>query len=72
MYWWVTGKLISSANYKVGTAAGDTNDYLIYNPATDKLYYDNDGNGARAAAQIATITLSGTTAPAYSDFLLVV
>jgi Ca2+-binding RTX toxin-like protein len=67
-----TGKLISSANYKVGTAAGDANDYLIYNPATDKLYYDNDGNGARAAVQIATITLSGTTAPAYSDFLLVV
>ena len=46
--------------------------YLIYNPATDKLYYDNDGNGARAAVQIATITLSGAAAPAYSDFLLVV
>lgn len=67
-----TGKAIAAANYKVGTAAGDANDYLIYNPATDKLYYDNDGNGARAAVQIATITLSGTTAPAFSDFLLVV
>jgi Ca2+-binding RTX toxin-like protein len=67
-----TGKVIAAANYKVGTAAGDANDYLIYNPATDKLYYDNDGNGAGAAVQIATITLSGTTAPAYSDFFLVV
>jgi Ca2+-binding RTX toxin-like protein len=66
------GKAILSANYKVGTAAGDANDYLIYNPATDKLYYDNDGNGAHAAVHIATIVLSGTTAPAYSDFLLVV
>jgi len=66
-----TGKAILSANYKVGAAA-DANDYLIYNPATDKLYYDNDGNGAHAAVQIATIVLSGTTAPAYSDFLLVV
>jgi Ca2+-binding RTX toxin-like protein len=66
------GKVIAAANYKVGTAAGDANDYLIYNPATDKLYYDNDGSGARAAVQIATITLSGTTAPAYSDFLLMV
>jgi len=66
------GKAISSACYKVGTAAGDGNDYLIYNPATDKLYYDSDGNGAKAAVQIGTITLSGTTAPAYSDFFLVV
>jgi len=66
-----TGKLISSGNYKIGSAAGDANDYLIYNPTTDKLYYDTDGNGAHAAMQIATIPLSGTSAPAYSDFLLV-
>jgi hypothetical protein len=38
----------------------------------DRLYHENDGNGAHAPVQIATITLSGTTAPAYSDFLLVV
>ena len=66
------GKTISSANYKIGAAASDANDYLIYNPATDRLYYDNDGNGAHAAVQVATITMSGTTAPAFSDFLLVV
>jgi Ca2+-binding RTX toxin-like protein len=66
------GKGINSANFKVGTAAGDSNDYLVYNPATDKLFYDVDGNGSRAAVQIATITLSGATAPTYKDFLLVV
>jgi Ca2+-binding RTX toxin-like protein len=66
------GKALLGANYKIGAAAGDSNDFLIYNPSTDKLYYDNDGNGAHAAVQIATIVLSGTTAPAYSDFLLVV
>jgi len=66
-----TGKLISSTNYKVGPAAGDGNDYLIYNPATDKLFYDVDGSGSRAAVQIATVTLAGTAAPTYKDFLLV-
>lgn len=65
------GKAISSANYKMGTAAADTDDYLIYNPSTDKLFYDVDGNGPRAAIQIATVTLAGTTAPTYQDFLLV-
>jgi len=67
----LAGKALLAANYKVGTAAGDANDYIIYNPATDKLYYDNDGNGAHAAVQIGVITLAGTTAPALSDFLLI-
>jgi len=67
----LAGKSISSANYKVGTAAGDSNDYLIYDPASDKLFYDNDGNGPNGAVQIGVITLAGTTAPALSDFLLI-
>ncbi len=67
----LAGKSIASANYKVGTAAGDGNDYLIYDPATDKLFYDKDGNGSNAAVQIGTITLTGTNAPALSDFLLI-
>jgi len=67
----LAGKSISSANYKVGTKAGDGNDYLIYDPATDKLYYDADGNGSNAAVHIGTITLTGTNAPALSDFLLI-
>ena len=66
------GKGINSANFKVGTAAGDSNDYLIYNPSTDKLFYDVDGSGSRAAVQIATVTLAGSAAPTYKDFLLVI
>ena len=66
-----TGTSISSANFKVGAAASDSNDYLIYNPTTDKLLYDSDGNGTRAAVPIATIPLAGTMALAASDFLLV-
>lgn len=61
-----TLKIVSS-----GSAAGDANDHLIYNTTTDKLYYDPDGNGAKAAVQIATITLAGTAHPASQDFLVI-
>ena len=67
----LSGKAILAANYKIGTAAGDSNDYLIYNPANDKLYYDKDGAGGSAAVVVASITLAGSSAPALSDFLLV-
>ena len=66
------GKALSAANYKVGAKAGDSDDYLIYDPTTDKLFYDKDGSGAGAAMQVATIVLTGTAAPAVTDFLLVV
>ena len=62
-----TLKIVSS-----GFAAADANDHLIYNTTTDKLYYDPDGNGAKAAVQIATITLAGTAHPASQDFLIIV
>jgi Ca2+-binding RTX toxin-like protein len=49
-----TGDL-NAAYFKVGTAAADSNDYLIYNKTTGDLYYDSDGNGASAAVKIAVI-----------------
>ncbi|MES2606797.1 MAG: calcium-binding protein, partial [Pseudomonadota bacterium] len=39
----VSGEL-SSVNFHVGTAAADSNDFIIYNPATGILYYDEDGS----------------------------
>ena len=65
------GKAIASGSYKVGTKATDANDYLVYDPATDKLFYDRDGSGANTAMPIATIVLTGTAAPALADFMLV-
>jgi Ca2+-binding RTX toxin-like protein len=64
------GKTIGSANYRIGAAALDTNDYLVYNPATDLLSYDADGSGRIAALPIATIVLSGNRAPAWSDYIV--
>lgn len=58
---------IGADNFVRGTAALDANDYLIFNPAGGRLYYDADGNGAGAAVQI--VAVNGATADlGYADF----
>jgi serralysin len=49
-----TGQLASSAFYS-GTAAHDSTDRIIYNPATGALTYDADGTGSKAPVQIALL-----------------
>ena len=51
-----TNGTLNAANFKVGTAAADSNDFVIYNKVAGTLLYDADGNGALAATQIATLT----------------
>lgn len=50
-------------------SAHDSNDYIIYNPASGALLYDADGNGARNAVQIAV--LGTNLALSYADFSVV-
>ena len=52
-----TGTL-SAANFRsgVGAHALDSNDYVLYDTGTGKLYYDADGSGAGAAIQTAALT----------------
>lgn len=40
----------------VGATAGDANDYMLFDTATNALSYDADGSGAGVAVQIATLT----------------
>lgn len=56
-----TTGVLNAANFKVGTAAGDTNDYIIYDNTTGKLYYDADGNGGGAKVLVANVFSSGTS-----------
>jgi Ca2+-binding RTX toxin-like protein len=60
---------LSSAFFRIGTHALDANDYIVYNSTNGALYYDNDGNGAHAAIQFAS--LSGHPAIAYNDFTVI-
>ena len=44
----------------------------MYDTTTDNLYYDADGSGTVAPVWVATVELTGTKAPVYTDFLVVV
>jgi Ca2+-binding RTX toxin-like protein len=62
------GSLPVSA-FVTGTGAGDADDRIIYNNMTGALLYDDDGIGAHAAVQFAT--LNGAPAITASDFAVI-
>jgi serralysin len=58
--------LVSSSEFRLGTQALDSNDFLIYAQATGELWFDRDGDGAIAKQLIAV--LDPGTALAFNDF----
>lgn len=50
------GDSLSSGEFRIGAAAQDANDVLIYHQATGALFYDEDGAGGAAQVQFATLT----------------
>jgi Ca2+-binding RTX toxin-like protein len=62
------GTLAASA-FRIGTAAADSTDRVIYNSATGALIYDANGSGAGGAVQFAT--LDDGLALTKWDFLIV-
>ena len=59
-----TTGVLDAANFVTATAAVDSDDYVIYNPATGALLYDADGNGAGAAVRIALLGVDLALTPA--------
>lgn len=49
--------VLSSANFRASSTgkAKDSNDYIVYETDTGKLFYDTDGSGSKAAVQFAII-----------------
>jgi len=68
-YFGALGPTVTSNEFRKGTAARDADDFLIYNKANGKLYYDADGNGAGAQVEIAV--LSNKPNLSASDFEIV-
>ncbi|WP_127998020.1 beta strand repeat-containing protein [Piscinibacter defluvii] len=60
---------LAAGAFRAGTAAGDTNDRIVYDSASGQLFYDADGSGAGAQVLFATVT-AGTALTA-SDFVIV-
>ena len=56
---WRVGGTLSAGAFNTGTAASETDDRIIFNTSTGALSYDQDGTGAAAAVQFATLDLSG-------------
>ena len=48
---------LSSAAFRIGSAAADASDRIIYDAASGAVYYDNDGIGGNAAQQFATLSV---------------
>ncbi|OYU11078.1 MAG: hypothetical protein CFE38_13950 [Comamonadaceae bacterium PBBC1] len=65
----LTTGTLNAANFRAGTAAADNNDYIVYDQATGRLYYDADGNGATASVLFATISNPGVLTN--NDFVVI-
>lgn len=53
------GHVLTAAEFTIGTVAAGSNAQFLWDDATDRLYWNADGNGAGAAFEIAIV--SGTT-----------
>ena len=60
---------LAAGAFRVGTAATDGDDRIVYNQATGALLFDADGNGIGAAVQFAT--LQGAPVITASDFTVI-
>lgn len=60
---------VADSQFRVGSAALDADDFLVYNPANRTLYYDPDANGSAAMLAIASF-LGTSVAPTAADISL--
>lgn len=56
---------LAAAAFRIGAAAADADDRIVYNSVTGALYYDADGTGSGAQVQVATLTAGLTLTNAH-------
>jgi Ca2+-binding RTX toxin-like protein len=59
---------LASGTFRIGTAAGDASDRIVYDKGTGNIYYDPDGTGA--AAKILFASVAAGTALTSADFVI--
>jgi Ca2+-binding RTX toxin-like protein len=62
---------LGTGEFIIGIAALDSNDHFIYNNSNGGLYYDDDGNGADAAIEVALLGTTTHPTLSASDFVIV-
>lgn len=65
----LTEGVLDAANFRIGTAAADANDYIVYNSTSGALFYDSNGNASGGSIQFASIGAGKALTAA--DFLVV-
>jgi len=60
----LTAGALNATEFRVGKAARDYNDHIIYNPTTGALFYDQDGTGDVAQVQIAQLAVRASVTSA--------
>lgn len=63
-----TAGTLDAGNFRIGSAAADADDYVIYDGSTGNLFYDADGTGAGSAVKIAI--LAAAPALTSADFIV--
>jgi Ca2+-binding RTX toxin-like protein len=66
----LTGGALAAAAFRVGTAASDGNDRVIYDNVSGALYFDPDGVGGTGQTQFATLR-GGPNNVTSSDFFVI-
>ena len=70
----IFGNVLGEQQFRVGTAALDSDDRIIFDYASGDIYYDRDGAGGAAQVQFANLYPNSTGwAPVLtaSDFIMV-
>ncbi len=62
------GAPLEAAAFRIGAAAADADDRILYDSATGQLFYDADGNGA--GAQVLFATMAAGLALTNADFIV--
>jgi Ca2+-binding RTX toxin-like protein len=66
----LTVGVLKAAAFYIGTKAHDASDRIIYNKSTGAVYYDDDGTGAHAQIQFATLSTKPANLAA-NDFTVI-
>lgn len=68
-----TAGALAAANFRANITgrAADTNDYIVYETDTGKLFYDADGSGSKAAVQFALVGITNHPTLIAADFSVI-